>query len=71
VSSGEGSAPRACTHTCKTTTGELPDHLRVQPVLGVGDRGGGAGAGARGGGGQGVEARGLALVLAVGEDEAC
>lgn len=55
--------------TCETPTGELPDHLRVQPVLGLGDgpaRGGGAGPR----GGQGVEAYRVALALAVGEEEA-
>lgn len=57
-------------HTCETPAGELLDQLRVQPVLRLGHgpaRGGGAGAR----GGQGVEAYGVALVLAVGEEEAC
>ena len=57
--------------TCETPAGQLLDHLRVQPVLGLGDgaaRGGRCGSR---GGGQGVEAYGLALMLAVGEDEAC
>lgn len=55
--------------TCETPAGELPDHLRVQPVLRLGDgpaRGGGAGPR----GGQGVEEYGVSLVLAVGEEEA-
>lgn len=61
---------KAAWHTCETPAGELPDDLRVQPVFRPGNvpaRGGGAGPR----GGEGVEAHGVALVLAVGEEEAC
>lgn len=71
-----GSSPKVtwgeCTarHTCETPTRELPDHLRVQPVVRLGSDPAGRGrAGPRGR--KGVEAHGVALVLAVGEEEAC